>query len=238
MELIARGFGDCLRPEHILGHRDIANRASKHVEVHERLEAEAVIPGPIGESEADASGLQGGWEPVSESLRHPKTNVDQRLETLVGRHVAQSFLEYGHRKVVMLECGKQEKALGSERSVRRLGQDVGRDRSRSRPLAGSELRLRSRQCSSMPLVLFLAGREPPCLLRELRGSRQRSAIQRQSGRRVQLACNLRICFCGAECQMATTIDWICHARGQDDGAPRDVRAASPSGRRRRRAAGG
>ncbi len=85
----------------------------------------------------------------------------------------------GDGTVDALELGEEDERLGAQRADLRLGQQVGRDRPRARPLAGGLMRTSRGQRSTMALVALVRRRQPERLLGELGRDGRRAAIGRQ-----------------------------------------------------------
>ena len=88
----------------------------------------------------------------SEARRPREPAVDDRLERRARRRLAQRFLEQRDGAVDALELGEQDERLGAQRADLRLGQQVGRDRPRARPLAGRLMRASCGERSAVALV--------------------------------------------------------------------------------------
>ena len=146
------------------------------MEAHECLEAEDVVVETVGKLECDTGALERRREPLPEAFRPGEADMDDRLERRVRGRLAQRFREDRNGKVVVLELGEEEEGLGAQRAGLRLGQQIGRNRSRARPLPGSEMRTGRSERSTMPVVARIGRRQPERLLGELCRDGRRAAI--------------------------------------------------------------
>ena len=163
----------------------VAHEAGKRVDVQKRLEAQGVVADAVGELERSTRRRERTVESASEALGPAEADGDPCLEPLVRRCVAERFLEHGDGQVVVLEVGEQEERLGAERPLVDLGEQVGGDRPRARPLSGREVGARGRQRPRMALVAQPGRRQPQCLFGELRRDGTCSALLRQCRRFVE-----------------------------------------------------
>ena len=128
----------------------------------------ASSPTRVGELERGARRRERTVESAPEALGPGEADRNPGLEPLVRRCVAERFLEHGDGQVVVLEIGEQQEGLGAERPLVDLGEQVGGDRPRARPLSGREVCARSRQRPRVELVAQRGRRQSERLFGELR----------------------------------------------------------------------
>ena len=130
----------------------VADEAGKRDDVDERLEAQGVVADAVGELERGTRRRERTVESAPEALGPAEADGDPCLEPLVRRCVAERFLEHGDGQVIVLEVGEQQEGLGAERPLFDLGEQVGGDRRRARPLSGREVGTRGCQRPRVALV--------------------------------------------------------------------------------------
>ena len=124
-----------------------------------------------------------------------------RPERRIRRRLAQRLCEDWNGEVVRLELG-EEKDLGAERAGLGLGQQIRRDRSRARPLPGSEVGMRSGEPSPAAVINPIRRCQPERLICQLGRLRRRAAIVCQRGGVIEPTCNLSVRRVGRECDVA------------------------------------
>ncbi len=176
----------------VFGRLGVAHDSAEHVEAHERLEAEDIVVEVVGNFQYGTRTIEGGWEAFPEALCPAEADLDERLERRVCRGIAQGFLEDRDGKIVMLELGEEEERLGAERAGLSLGQQVGRDRSRTGPLPGNEMGTGSGERAPAALVTLDRRRQAKRLLGELGHYRRLAAIRCQRGGVIEQTRNVGI----------------------------------------------
>ena len=105
-----------------------------------RIESKRVVADAIGELECRSARNERTVEAVPEALGERKLDLHPRLEPHIRPRMAKRFFEDRNGEVVVLELGEQNKCLGADRPFLDLGEQIRRDRARTRPLARGELR--------------------------------------------------------------------------------------------------
>ena len=156
----------------------VADHPAEPAQLSECLEDDVVVVGLVGERECSASAIDSRREPLPEACRLGEADLDARVKRRLRRGVACGFLEERDGKVIVVKLGENEQRLGAQRTVGRLGQQLG-DRSCARPLPGGEVRTRSGERAPCALVLWFRRRQPECVLRKLGRERRCAAIARR-----------------------------------------------------------
>ena len=130
-------------------------------------------------SSSAARACSSAREPFLKRVAHARRQWMTDLSAGPRRRLAQRFLEQRDRTVDALELGEEDEGLGAQRADLRLGQQLGRDRPRARPLPGRLMRPGRRQRPATALVARVRRRQPERLLGELGRDGRRAAIGRQ-----------------------------------------------------------
>ena len=186
----------------------VAHQAAEHVELLECLESDEVVIETIGKLECGTGALERDREPLPEPFREGEADADARLKRRVRRRLAQRLCEDRNGEVVVLELGEKEESLGAERAGLGLVQQIRRDRSRTRPLPGSEVCMRSGERSPAAVVDPIRRRQPERLLCQLGGLGQRAAIVCQRGGVVEQTRNVGVGRVGREREVAGAEDRV------------------------------
>ena len=192
----------------ILGRARVAHQAPERGQVHECLEPEVVIVHAVRELDCRARAVDGGREALPEAFGPGEADVEERSEPRVRRRVAQRLLEDRNAKIVVLELREKEEGLGAERARLRLAQQIGRDRSRTRPLSGIEVRTGGSDRASAALILPIPGRQPERELREFGGERRRAAISRERRGVVEHTRDLIVRRVGGQREVTGAVDRV------------------------------
>ncbi|MFL6013184.1 MAG: hypothetical protein ACJ74P_02595 [Gaiellaceae bacterium] len=174
--LAADGVGEvvCHRRE-ILRRLGLADEPAEDGVHRASASPEHVVVDVVGELERCACVRE-----ASLGSRDPRdAAVDDRSERGARRRLAQGLLEQGDRTIFVLDVREKHEDVGSRRADLRVGQQLGRDRVRTRPLPGRLMCACSSERSTMPFLAIVRRGQAERLLGELGRDSRRAAVRRQ-----------------------------------------------------------